>query len=331
MSEPEVMVFGEGATGRAASSIDPNLLLALQNGGGFGGNSNWIWILFLWMMWQNGGFNNFRNGGGSFAELSAQINGNEGRQYLAEIMNGRFDNLGQLAQIVNTSVETVKSGIFNLQSAIQTVGSQVGMSGLQTINAIQAGNASLSQQLCQCCCENRLAICQQTNALQSTLAANHADDILQAEKNAAALQLQLAQLDGSDKLAVCQQTNTLQNQAERDTNAILNAIAGQNTLITKEFCDLKERELQNKIDTQGDIITQLRNQISNDHQTLQFNAAFHALDDKIDAIAAKQPNTVPVQWPNLIGVNATPYLGQSYYPGGNYGGWGSGFNGGVIL
>jgi hypothetical protein len=35
------------------------------------------------------------------------------------------------------------------------------------------------------------------------------------------------------------------------------------------------------------VITQLRNQISNDHQTLQFNAAFHALDDKIDAIAAK--------------------------------------------
>ena len=122
----------------------------------------------------------------------------------------------------------------------------------------------------------------------------------------------------------------MQNQAERDTNAILNAISGQNTLITKEFCDLKERELQNKINTQGDIITQLRNQISNDHQTLQFNAAFHALDDKIDAIAAKQPNTVPVQWPNLVGVNATPYIGQGLYPGGNFGGWGSGFNGGIV-
>jgi hypothetical protein len=50
----------------------------------------------------------------------------------------------------------------------------------------------------------------------------------------------------------------------------------------------------------------LRNQISNDHQTLQFNSAFHALDDKIDAIAAKQPNTVPVQYPNLTAVNNTP-------------------------
>ena len=325
MGENGVFVFSDAATGHAASSIDPNLLLALQNNGGFGGgNGAWWWIMFMWMMWDRNGRN------GNFNDYLASVNGNEGRQYLADIMNGRFDNLNTLAQLLNTSVEGIKTGVFGLQNAITEVSGQIGMSGLQTINAIQAGNTSILSKLCECCCENRLAICQQTNALQSTLAANHADDILQAEKNAAGLQLQLAQLDGADKLAICQQTNTLQNQAERDTNAILNAISGQNTLITKEFCDLKERELQNKIDTQGDIITQLRNQISNDKQTLQFNAAFHALDDKIDAIAAKQPNTVPVQWPNLVGVNATPYIGQGYYPGGNFGGWGSGFGGGIV-
>ena len=307
MGENGVFVFPDAATRGAASSIDPNLLLALQNNGGFGGgNGAWWWIMFMWMMWDRNGRN------GNFNDYLASVNGNEGRQYLADIMNGRFDNLNTLAQLLNTSVEGIKTGVFGLQNAITEVSGQIGMSGLQTINAIQAGNTSILSKLCECCCENRLAICQQTNALQSTLAANHADDILQAEKNAAGLQLQLAQLDGADKLAICQQTNTLQNQAERDTNAILNAISGQNTLITKEFCDLKERELQNKINTQGDIITQLRNQISNDHQTLQFNAAFHALDDKIDGIAAKQPNTVPVQWPNIVAANATPYVGNYY-------------------
>jgi len=45
--------------------------------------------------------------------------------------------------------------------------------------------------------------------------------------------------------------------------------------------------MQNKINTQSDIITQLRGQISNDHQTLALNNALHALDDKIDSIAAK--------------------------------------------
>ena len=325
MGENGVFVFPDAATGHAASSIDPNLLLALQNNGGFGnGNGAWWWIMFMWMMWDRNGRN------GNFNEYLASVNGNEGRQYLADIMNGRFDNLNTLAQMVNTSVEGVKTGVFGLQNAITEVSGQIGMSGLQTINAIQSGNTSILSKLCECCCENRLAICQQTNSIQSTRASNHADDILQAEKNAAGLQLQLSQLDGANKLSVCQQTNALQNQAERDTNAILNAIAGQNTLITKEFCDLKERELQSKIDTQSDVITQLRNQISNDHQTLQFNAAFQALDNKIGAIAAKQPNTVPVQWPNLVGVNTTPCIGQSFYPGGNFGGWGSGFGGGVV-
>jgi hypothetical protein len=84
---------------------------------------------------------------------------------------------------------------------------------------------------------------------------------------------------------------------------------------------LKERELQNKINTQGDIITQLRGQISNDKQTEAFNAAMRALDDKIDAIAAKQPNTVPVQYPNLVAANVTPFVGgynYGFYPQSNF-------------
>ena len=147
-------------------------------------------------------------------------------------------------------------------------------------------------------------------------------------QNQAATQLQMAQIESADQLTVCQQTNTLRSEYSNGTNAILNAIAGQNTLITKEFCDLKERELQSKIDTQGDIITQLRNQISNDHQTLQFNNAFHALDDKIDAIAAKQPNTVPVAWPNIVAANATPYVGPNYSAGYGYG---NGFGNNIVF
>ena len=313
MDDSKVFMFPDAAK----SSIDPALLMALNNNGGFG-NGNWIWILFLWMMWGYGG-NGFGNGFGNNGTgfLANQMNNDAGRDLLLQAINGRADAIGQIAQITNTSVEAVKSGIYSLQSAIQTVGSQVGMSGLETINALQLGNATLSRQLCECCCENRLAIANQTSALQSSLAAHDSN-----------VRLQLAQNEAADQLSVCQQTNTLSTQAERNTNSLLGAIQAQNTLITKEFCDLKERELQNKIDTQGDIITQLRNQISNDKQTLQFNAAFHALDDKIDAIAAKQPNTVPVQWPNLVAANATPYIG-SY--GWNSGYYGNGFGNNIVF
>ena len=309
-----------------ASGIDPNLLLALQNNGGFGGNGNWIWILFLWFLWGNNGWggNGFGGNNGT-GYLANQISNSEGRDLLLQAINGRADALGQLAYITNKGVATVKNGIFSLQNAINQVGSQVGMSGLQTINAIQAGDAALGSQLAQCCCENRLAICNQTNALQSTMAANHAAATLQSAQNHAATQLQMAQIESADQLSVCQQTNALSSQSERNTNAILNAINAQTVAMDNQFCALKEREWHSKIDTQRYIITQLRGQISNDNQTLAFNKAMAALDDKIDAIAAKQPQTVPVQWPNLVGVNATPYMGQGYYP------WGNGFGNNIVF
>ena len=318
MSETKVFNVPDGN-----NSIDPALMMALSQNGGFG-NGNWMWMMFMWILFPwifggNNGFGGFGNGAGT-GFLANQLNNDAGRDLLLQAINGRADALSQLANMLNTSVSNVQNGVNSIQSAVQTVGSQVGLTGAQVINSIQGGNAALSQQLCNCCCENRLAIANQTNAIQAQAAANHAESTLlasqnyanqqlQSAQNHAATQLQMANIESADQLAVCQQTNQLGSQAERNTNSILNAIAGQNTLITKEFCDLKERELQNKINTQGDIITQLRNQISNDHQTLQFNAAFHALDDKIDAIAAKQPNTVPVQWPNIVAANATPYIG----------------------
>ena len=85
--------------------------------------------------------------------------------------------------------------------------------------------------------------------------------------------------------------------------------------------------MQNMINSQGDIITQLRNQIAIDNQSKETTAMFQALDDKIDAIASKQPNTVPVTWPNLAAVNTTPYVSGGYYQGGYNGYYGPGAGG----
>ena len=316
-----VYVFPDAMT--KSSGIDPGLLALLNNGGGFGNNGYWIWILFMWMIW--GGNGNWGNGVGGNGMLANQLFNTEGRDMLLQAINGRADALGQLAQITHTSVETVKDGIFALQNAINQVGANVGLTAAQTQNAIAMGDAGLSRQLCECCCNMRYDLAQQTNALQAQAANNYAASQLQSAQNHAATQLQMAQIESADQLAVCQQTNTLATQADRNANSILNAIAGQNTLITKEFCDLKERELQNKINTQGDIITQLRGQISNDAQTLALNKALTALDDKIDAIAAKQPATTPVIWPNIQAINTTPYMGQGYYP------WGNGFGNNIVF
>jgi len=304
MDDSKVFMFPDSNK----SNIDPALLMTLMNNGGFN-NGNWIWVLFLWMMWggYGNGFGGFGGNNGT-GFLANQMNNDAGRDLLLQAINGRADALNQLATMLNSDINTVKTTLGQLQLGISQATAQVGMSGLETINALQLGNANLSRQICECCCENRLAIANQTNALQTSI-----------DNHDANVRLQLAQLNGEDKLAICQQTNQLGSQADRNTNSILNAIAGQNTLITKEFCDLKERELQNKIDTQGDIITQLRGQISNDKQTEAFNAAMNALNEKINVLAAKQPNTVPVQYPNIVAANATPWVGNyGFYPQNNF-------------
>ena len=291
MESSKIMMFPEYGN----NGIDPNLLLAMNNNGGFGGN-NWIWILFLWLIWGgawgNNGFGN-NNGGAGF--LSNQISNDAGRELLMNAIQGNGQSIQSLANLLNTEVQTVQNGIFTLNNAITSVGTQVGMSGLQVQNAIQSGNASIASQICQCCCENRLAIANQTNALQSQMASNQA----------------------ADQLAVCQQTNTLSTQAERNTRSITDAIAAQSVMINDKFCDLEKRELQNKIDSLTADNALLRSNINNDRQTAILNEKFNDVQNQLTAIKSSQPNTVPVQWPQLTAVNTTP----SVYGWNN--GWGS--------
>ncbi len=293
MGENGVFVFPDAGVSKAASTLDPNLLLALNQNGGFGNNGNWIWILFLWMMYGYGGngFGGFGNGNGT-GFLANQLNNDAGRDLILQALNGRADALSQIAGITNSSVDAVRTVLGQIQLGIQQATSQVGLSGLETINALQLGNAGLSRQICECCCENRLAIANQTNDIQTSLAANHAAATLQAAQNQAALQLQNAQSEAADQLSVCQQTNQLTNQGTANTQRIVDALANQSTMITKEFCDLKERELQNKIESLTADNALLRSNINNSNQTAQVAAMIAPLQAQINNIAAKQPATI---------------------------------------
>ena len=324
-----VYVFDSGSQKNGLSEVAT--LAALSGSGGFGGMNNPLWMMFMYpfilpfLSMYGGGFGGFGGFGGGAGNvlgtgfLSNQLNNNSDKETILNALQYNREAISQLASQFGTSVSDVQNNIAIANSKLADIGAQLGMTGMQVINAVQNGDATLGRQLCECCCNMRYDLAQQTNALQSQAATNASAAQLQLANHDSNVRLQLAQNEAADQLAVCQQTNTLATQADRNANSILGAIQAQNAMITDQFCQIKERELQSKIDTQSDIITQLKNQISNDHQTLQFNAAFHALDDKIDTIAAKQPNTVPVQWPNLVAANATPYVGQGYYPWGNNG------------
>ena len=280
--------------------------MAMNNGGLFG-NSGWgggilgfLLGLFFGNGWGGwGGFGNGFGGGNSGAGfLSNQMNNDSGRELLMNAITSQGEAsrtaVQSLATMLGQDFNLVNAGVQTIQTALSSLALQQAVSVPQIINSIQSGDAALQSQLCQCCCENRLLTTQQGYESQ---------------------------------IRTLEQTNQLGSQADRNTNSIIGAINAQTVAMNDGFCAIKERELQSKIDTQADIITQLRNQISNDKQTEAFTAAFNVLNQKVTDLAARQPNTVPVVYPNITAVNNTPlmggYAGYGYgygVPGGSY--WG---------
>lgn len=100
-----------------------------------------------------------------------------------------------------------------------------------------------------------------------------------------------------------------------NTSILSKAIADQTTQMQHEFCALKERELQNKIDSLTAMNSSLQNSISNANQTSQIQAyiasVVNPLAADVDSIKAAQPSTVAVQWPNITAVPS--YVANGYY------------------
>ena len=280
--------------------------MAMNNGGLFGGNNGWgggILGFLLGLFFGNGwgGFGGFGGGWGGnngAGFISNQIDNNAGRELLMNAINSNGEAsrsaIQNLATMLGQDYNQVSAAVAALQSGLSNLALQQAVSVPQLINSIQSGNATLMSKLCDCCCENRLLTTQQGYESQ---------------------------------IATLNQTNQLGSQADRNTRSITDAINAQTVAMNDQFCAAKERDLQSKIDTQADIITQLRGQISNDKQTEAFTAAFNTLNQKITELSARQPNTVPVVWPNLQAVNATPYVSGGYYQGGFNGFYGPGAGG----
>lgn len=179
--ESKTYVFGnEGSTSNNGmlgllapllqkQGVDPNVLLAMKGNNGFGGEGGlFIWVIFLFFLmgWGGNGWGGFGNGRGGLAN---EINNDYGRGLLMDAIGGNRNALSNLATQLNCTEGQIQSAISALTSQVQNVGNQVGMSGMQTINALQQGNMQIAQQIANCCCENRLAICQQTGTLQNAI------------------------------------------------------------------------------------------------------------------------------------------------------------------
>lgn len=260
--------------------------------GNFGGLGGGILGFLLGLFFGNGwgGFGGFGNGFGGNAGagfLSNQLNNDSGRELLMNAINSNGEAsrtaIQSLATMLGQDFNLVNSGVQTIQTALNTLAVQQAVSVPQLINSIQSGNTTIMSKLCECCCENRLLTTQQGYEAQ---------------------------------IRTLEQTNQLGSQADRNFASVIAAIKDQTVEMDNQFCAARERDMQAKIDTQAEVITQLRGQIDNANQTAQItgyvNSVVAPLQAKVNEIAAKQPQTVPVQYPNITAVNNTPYMGGSY-------------------
>ena len=150
--------------------VDPNVILAMKGNNGMCGEGGWfMWVIFLFFLmgWGGNGWGGFGNNGRG--GLANEINNDNGRALLMDAIGGNRNALSNLATQLNCTEGQIQNAISALTSQVQNVGNQVGMSGMQTINALQQGNMQIAQQIANCCCENRLAMCQQTGTLQNAI------------------------------------------------------------------------------------------------------------------------------------------------------------------
>lgn len=247
--------------------------------------------------WGNGfGWGNNGNGAAA-ASLGAQATANSNAEMIMNAINGTDADVRLLATTLNGDVDSIRLAINTVQGAIQTVGAQLGLTGQQIINALQMGDANIAQQICQCCCQT---------------------------------QQQIAAQGYENQLRTVEQTNTLGNAINFNGQRNVDAIADLKTTMVKEFCDLKERDMQEKINSLTANNTLLRSQIDNANQTAAIASLIAPVAKEVDDIKCKLPSTTSVVWPNLTAVNTTPYVSGGFY-GNNWnnygwGGFGNGFN-----
>lgn len=273
------------------------------NNGFFGGSGFGAGILgglLGGLIW--GGLGNGFGWGGGFgggngaaaASLGAQATANNNADTILRAIDGTDSDVRLLATTLNTDVNTVKQNLATIQNGLTQISGQTGLSAQQIINSIQAGNSDLAYRLCDCCCSMR----------------------------------QLVQEQGfQNQLATVNQTNTLGTAIAGASQREVDAIADLKSTMIDQFCQAEKREMQQTINRQGDIITQLRNEADNARQTNMISAMLAPIAQEVNDIKCKLPATTTVQYPNLVAFSTTPNIGGFYggFNGYGYGpGWGNG-------
>lgn len=254
----------DGYDGGCCRNNDPMAMAAMMNGGM---NNQWnnpfiylVWMMFAQRMWGNNW------DGNSNAQLDAlrnQMQDNQNSGLLMDAVKGNNAAIGQLAGQLNCDFNTLNSAICDVRGGIDRLSGQVGFSAERVINAVNMGDFNLASKIQDCCCENRLAICNQTNTLTNAI----------------------------NGVAVGQERgfSSVAHETQRQTCDIIGAIDKQTQAMNAQFCAIKEREDAREIQ-------QLRDQV----QAYQLSASQQQQTQHL--VAQLNPAPVPAYWvPNYRG------------------------------
>ena len=269
--------------------VDTGYLMGLLgggngNGGFFGNNGGFQDIIALIVIAAIFGNGNFGFGGNN------NQGANEGREMIMQTLNRNGVDIASLAQAVNTSSDQILAGINSVSQAICGLGNQMGQNTNSILTAIMQGNNALTSQICSCCCDMK----------------------------------QLVTTQGYEsQLAMCNQTNTLVNTANQNTLSLRDSATANTNAILAKLDAIQNQALQDKIASLTAEKATLTAEISQRNQNATIlnavgqqiaplAAGLQALQSDVDGIKCKLPNTVPVQYPNIDGVNMDTYRAAAF-------------------
>lgn len=269
--------------------IDTGYLMGLLgggngNGGFFGNNGGFQDIIALIVIAAIFGNGNFGFGGNN------NQGANEGREMIMQTLNRNGVDIESLAQAVNTSSDQILAGINSVSQAICGLGNQMGQNTNSILTAIMQGNNALISQICNCCCDMKQLVATQGYESQ---------------------------------LAMCNQTNTLVNIANQNTLSLRDSATANTQAIIAKLDAMQNQALQDKIASLTAEKATLTAEISQRNQNATIlnavgqqiaplAAGLQALQSDVDGIKCKLPNTVPVQYPNIVGVNMDTYRAAAF-------------------
>lgn len=312
MGETKTFVFGNDAN-TASNSLLASILPSLQNRGidtgylmGLLGNNN------------NGGL----FGGRGFEDIIALIivaaifgNGNgfgfggnnqnsTEREMLMSAIQRNGTDLSQLAQTLGCSNTRVLDAIGQVSTQMCNFAGQNGLSFQQVINSIQAGNASIAQTICDCCCKTQNAILESNYLTERGF--NNTNQTL---------------AKGFSDLGYATQSQTI---------ALEKSIADSTAQILAGQRAAEMRDLQDKLDAAREKNAQQAVILNNAQQTSQFAAMLAPIQADLADLKCNQVPVKKIACPEqYIPLNASVNATYGLVPTCSYNAFGGyGWNGG---